>query len=293
MCSSVLRWSAFPKEIKMSEKVWFITGASRGLGKEFAKTALEAGDHVVATSRSAESVSDALGTSDRLLALSLDVTKPETAIRAVQASLERFGRIDVLVNNAGYALFGSVEECNSHEVETQYRTNVFGLLDVTRAVLPTLRKQRSGHILNMSSTAGIAGAAGASSYCGTKFAVEGISESLAAELKPLGIHVTIVAPGYFRTDFLTNNSVRYATEEIADYAGTSGITRERLANMNGQQQGDPHKLALTLVKIVNLSDPPLRFAAGDDAVRAVEKKIEGLAHEVKTWRDLSVSMAHV
>ena len=276
----------------MSQEVWFITGASRGFGKEFAMAALEAGDRVIATSRSAASISAALGASDDLLALSLDVTKPEMAVAAVNAGLEKFGRIDVLVNNAGYALVGAVEECSPAEVEQQYRTNVFGLLDVTRAVLPTLRKQRSGHIINISSIGGIVGGAGAANYCGTKFAVEGISESLAAELTPLGIRVTVVEPGYFRTDFLEPNSITFAKDEIADYAETAGVTRKGCVAMNGQQEGDPRKLALALVQLVRHSDPPLHFAAGKDAVQVINAKLISAKQELDRWQELSTALGH-
>lgn len=275
----------------MSQKVWFITGASRGFGKEFVLAALEAGDRVIATSRNAASITAAVGTSENLLALPLDVTKPEMAAAAVHAGLEKFGRIDVLVNNAGYGIIGAVEECSAEEVNQQFQTNVFGLLDVTRAVLPTLRKQRSGHIINIGSVAGIITIPGASMYCATKFAVEAISEVLAGEVAPLGIRVTVVEPGYFRTDFLEPNSIYFTKTEIADYAETSGASRKIVPTVSHTQSGDPRKLALALVKIVNMTDPPFRFAAGADAVQMINAKLVSLKQELDRWEELSSPMA--
>jgi NAD(P)-dependent dehydrogenase (short-subunit alcohol dehydrogenase family) len=276
----------------MSNKVWFITGASRGLGPEFAKAALEAGDYVVASSRSAENVANTLGSSDKLFVCSLDVTNPEAVIDAVKAAVGKFGRIDVLVNNAGYGLVGALEECSREEVEAQYRTNVFGLLDVTKAVLPIMRIQKNGHIINISSLAGFHGIAGVSSYCGTKFAIEGLSESLANELTPLGIRVTVVEPGAFRTDFHSDNSIRYAEKVIADYEQTAGATRKEMSAMNGHQISNPRKLAVALVKLVNDNKPPFRFTAGSDAVETLENKIASMTKELNQWRELSVSMAY-
>ncbi len=273
-------------------KTWFITGASRGFGVEFAKAALGAGDNVVATSRSAESVTKALGTHDKLLALALDVTKPDEAQGAVAAALMKFGQIDVLVNNAGYGLIGALEEISNEELEAQYRTNVFGLVDVTKAVLPSMRARRAGHIVNISSIGGFVGFMAASAYCGSKFAVEGISESLAQEVKPLGIHVTIVEPGYFRTDFLSKESIQPAAAVIADYEPTSGAVRAGLVAMDGKQAGDPRKLALALVELVNDPNPPLRFAAGCDAVQGVEDKLAAVKAEIDKWRALSRAMNH-
>lgn len=275
----------------MSQKVWFITGASRGFGKEFVLAALEAGDCVIATSRDAATITAATGTSDNLLALPLDVTKPEMAAAAVQAGLDKFGRIDVLVNNAGYGIIGAVEETSSEEVSQQFQTNVFGLIDVTRAVLPTLRKQRSGHILNIGSVGGIITIPAASMYCASKFAVEAISEVLAGEVAPLGIRVTVVEPGYFRTDFLEPSSIYFTKTEIADYAETSGVSRKVVPTMSHTQSGDPRKLALALVKIVNMPDPPFRFAAGADAVAMINAKLVSLKQELDRWQELSSAMA--
>jgi NAD(P)-dependent dehydrogenase (short-subunit alcohol dehydrogenase family) len=273
-------------------KTWFITGASRGMGAEFAKAALESGDSVVATSRSENSVTKAVGVSDRLLPFTLDVTVPSDAEKAVNAAVQRFGRIDVLVNNAGYGLCGALEECSVEETLAQYQTNVFGLINVTRAVLPAMRRQRTGHILNISSVGGFRADAGISAYCGTKFAVEGLSEALAKELAPLGIHVTIVEPGYFRTELLAPEALQYAASEIDDYAGTAGAVRKSVPTMHGKQPGSPRKLALALLRIVNSSDPPLRFLAGADAVSMFEQKLEGARVDLDRWRELSASLAY-
>lgn len=273
-------------------KTWFITGASRGMGAEFAKAALESGDSVVATSRSVESVTKALGSSERLLPFPLDVTRPGDAERAVEAAVARFGRIDVLVNNAGYGLCGALEECSVEETLAQYQTNVFGLINVVRAALPVLRKQRAGHIVNISSVGGFHADAGISAYCGTKFAVEGLSEALAKEVAPLGIRVTMVEPGYFRTELLAPGALQYAATEIEDYSETAGVVRRSVHTMHGKQAGDPRKLAQALLRIVNSSNPPLRFLAGSDAVEMFEKKLEGARTDLDDWRELSVSLGY-
>jgi NAD(P)-dependent dehydrogenase (short-subunit alcohol dehydrogenase family) len=273
-------------------KTWFITGASRGMGAEFAKAALESGDSIVATSRSADSVTRALGASEWLLPFTLDVTQPSHAERAVDAAVQRFGRIDVLVNNAGYGICGALEECSAEETLAQYQTNVFGLINVTRAALPAMRAQRSGHIVNIGSVGGFHADAGISAYCGTKFAVEGLSEALAKEVAPLGIRVTIVEPGYFRTELLAPEALQYAATEIEDYAETAGAVRKAVPTMHGKQAGDPRKLALALLQIVNSSDPPLHFLAGSDAVGVFEQKLEQSRTDLDRWRDLSVSLAY-
>ena len=273
-------------------KIWFITGASRGMGAEFARAALESGDAVVATSRSAESVTRALGASERLLPFTLDVTQASDAEKAVGAAVRKFGRIDVLVNNAGYGLCGALEECSVEETLAQYQTNVFGLINVTRAALPVLRAQHAGHIINISSVGGFQADAGISAYCGTKFAVEGLSEALAKELAPLGIRVTIVEPGYFRTELLAPEALQYAAKEIDDYAQTAGAVRRAVPATHGKQAGDPRKLALALVQIVNSSEPPLRFLAGSDAVSMFEQKLAGARADLDRWRELSVSLAY-
>jgi NAD(P)-dependent dehydrogenase (short-subunit alcohol dehydrogenase family) len=273
-------------------KVWFIAGTTRGIGAEIAKAALAAGDQVVATGRDPKAVEVAFGASDKPLAVPLDVTKPGQASAAAKAAVDRFGRIDVLVNNAGYALLGALEECSPEELEAQFRTNVFGLLDVTRAVLPTLRAQKGGHIFNLSSLSGFRGDPGASSYSGAKFAVEGISESLAAEVAPLGIKVTVVEPGYFRTDFLGGSSVNYAATIIDDYDATAGGTRRATVEVNGKQANDPRRLAQAFLILANAEKPPFRFTAGADAVGYLDEILAAKRKELDQWRDLSVSLAH-
>jgi NAD(P)-dependent dehydrogenase (short-subunit alcohol dehydrogenase family) len=270
-------------------KTWFITGASRGFGLRIAKLALEQGDNVVATARRAEAVIEALGNRERLLALPLDVTDEKQAQAAAAAAVEAFGSIDVLLNNAGFGLLGAVEEASAADVEAVYRTNVFGLLNVTRAVLPVMRAQRSGRILNISSIGGYRGAAGFGVYSSTKFAVEGLSEALHAELAPLGVHVTVVEPGYFRTDFLDATSLTVSGGEIADYAETAGRVRQVAADLNHGQPGDPDKLAQVLVDFADAANPPVRLPLGSDTVAAIEAKHVSDAEIVAKWRAVSVS----
>lgn len=270
-------------------KTWFITGASRGFGLRIARLALEQGDNVVATARRAEAVIEALGQRERLLALALDVTDEAQARAAAAAAVEAFGSIDVLLNNAGFGLLGAVEEASAADVEAVYRTNVFGLLNVTRAVLPTMRAQRSGRILNISSIGGYRGAAGFGVYSSTKFAVEGLSEALHAELAPLGVHVTVVEPGYFRTDFLDATSLTVSGGEIADYADTAGRVRRVAADLNHGQPGDPDKLAQVLVDFADAANPPVRLPLGSDTVAAIEAKHVADAAIVAKWRAVSVS----
>jgi NAD(P)-dependent dehydrogenase (short-subunit alcohol dehydrogenase family) len=270
-------------------KTWFITGASRGFGALFTQAALERGDNVVATARNAQAIVDTFGTLPNLLAVKLDVTEEVQAVEAVRQAVERFGRIDVLVNNAGFGVLGAIEEISGAEVEAVYRTNVFGLLAVTRAALPQLRNQRSGHILNISSIGGYQSWAGWGVYASTKFAVEGISEALAMETRPLGIKVTIVEPGYFRTDFLDGNSLTTTTGVIEDYAETVGEIRKLAADLNHQQPGDPARLAKALLTVVDAEDPPLRMPFGSDTVAGIEAKNAFVAEEIGKWRELAVS----
>ena len=270
-------------------KTWLITGASRGFGALIAKRALEVGDNVVATARNPQTIVDALGNHPTLLALPLDVTNEPQAREAAAVAFKRFGRIDVLVNNAGFGLLGAVEEATNEEVERLYRANVFGLLNVTRAVLPQMRRQRSGHVLNLSSVGGYRAAVGFGVYSSTKFAVEGLSEALAGELKPLGINVTIVEPGYFRTDFLDSQSLMVSPNRIDDYTETAGATRERAKSVNHNQPGDPVKLAAAIVDLAGNPDAPLRMPFGSDTVAAIETKNALVASELSKWRAVSVS----
>lgn len=270
-------------------KTWFITGASRGFGSRIAELALERGDNVVATARNAASITEKLGERQNLLAVPLDVTKEDQGRKAVESAVERFGRIDVLLNNAGFGLLGAVEEASSEEVERLYRTNVFGLLTVTRAVLPQMRKQKSGRILNISSIGGYRASAGFGVYCSTKFAVEGLSEALHAELLPLGIFVTVIEPGYFRTDFLDSSSLSVSETRFSDYDQTAGAVREHAASLNHSQPGDPEKFARLVVDFSDANDPPVRLPVGSDTVAALEAKHGSDAGILSKWRKVSVS----
>lgn len=269
--------------------VWFITGASRGFGAQVAKLALAKGDAVVATARDPKSVTAALGDHPHLLAVALDVTDEAQAHVAAKQAIQRFGKIDVLLNNAGFGLLGAVEEATAAEVEALYRTNVFGVLNVIRAVLPHMRRARSGHILNISSIGGYRSAAGFGVYSSTKFAVEGLTEALADELAPLGIKATIVEPGYFRTDFLDARSLSTSGTHIADYAETAGAVREHAAKLSHRQPGDPARLAAALVALGGNPDAPLRMPYGSDTVAAIEAKNAFVAKELAAWRAVAVS----
>jgi NAD(P)-dependent dehydrogenase (short-subunit alcohol dehydrogenase family) len=271
------------------KRVWFITGASRGLGALMAEAALADGNAVVAAGRNAAAIVERLGESPALLPVALDVTSEAQAKAAVEAAVEKFGRIDVLINNAGFGLLAAVEESSDADVRRMYDTNVFGLLNVTRAVLPVMRKQRSGHVINMSSIGGYRSGAGFGVYCSTKFAVEGITEALHAELKPLGIHATVVEPGYFRTDFLDGSSLLVGKDIIDDYDETSGNVRRFAVGMNHNQPGDPQKLATALVTLVDAQTPPLRLPLGTDTLKAIAEKNDYVTTETEAWKTLAAS----
>ncbi len=272
---------------------WFITGAARGLGYEIALHALQAGANVVATARDLNQVESAFAgvpeLSERLLPVALDVTDERQATAAVDSAIARFGSIDVLVNNAGRGLLGAVEEASTTEVETVFATNVFGLLNVTRAVLPHMRAKHSGHIVNITSMGGFAQVAGWGVYGATKFAVEGLSEAMQAELAPLGIKVTIVEPGSFRTNFLDGSSLHTIGTQIPDYAATSGRVRRAAAKSNGQQVNDPVKGAAAIYAAVTAGNPPIRFQVGPDAIAMVEAKLTRVRDELEMWRELGSS----
>lgn len=270
-------------------RTWFITGASRGFGALIAKEALDAGDNVVATARNPQHVTNALGDHPNLLAVALDVTNEAQAFAAAGAAVKKFGRVDVLINNAGYGLLGAVEESGATEVESVFRTNVFGLLNVTRAVLPHMRRQRSGHVVNISSIGGYEAYQGWGVYGATKFAVEGLTEALAAELAPLGIEATVVEPGFFRTDFLDDTSLSKTALEIEDYAETVGAMRRFAAGANHAQPGNPAKLAKALIALVNAPKKPLRLPLGSDTVARIEAKNAKVAAELEDWRTLALS----
>ncbi|MFF8268875.1 oxidoreductase [Streptomyces sp. NPDC016562] len=265
--------------------VWFVTGASRGLGAEITREALERGHRVIATARDVSAVERAHPDHrEGLLALKADVTVPEQLEAAVEAGLARFGRIDVVVNNAGYGLVGAVEEVSDQAARDLFDVNVFGVLNTLRATLPTLRAQRSGHVVNIGSVGGFATAPGVGVYGASKFALEGISEALHGELAPLGVHVTIVEPGGFRTDFLHRSSIRVEPASIADYTAGAGPVREALAANDGRQPGDPAKAAKAVVDLTEAAQPPLRLQLGADAVERVEAKLDLVRRELDQWR---------
>lgn len=272
------------------QQIWFITGCSSGFGRALTEAVLERGEVVVATARNPEQMEDLVQQyGNHILALSLDVTQPSNVQAAVKEAITTFGRIDVLVNNAGYGVFGAVEEVSDLEVRQQFETNVYGALSVTRAVLPHLRRQRSGHILNISSSGGFVGFAGAGIYCASKFALEGWSEALAKEVAPLSIHVTIVEPGAFRTAF--NGKFISPNQPLEDYAATSGQMVQWLHQRDGQQSGDPKKAAAAMLQVVNHPAPPLRLVLGADTLEAIHAKLEVVAADIAAWRDISVNTA--
>jgi NAD(P)-dependent dehydrogenase (short-subunit alcohol dehydrogenase family) len=278
--------------VSAKKRIWLVTGAGRGMGVDIARAALAAGHAVVATARNAERVSSALGEHDNLLAVALDVTDPTSASNAVQAAVDRFGRIDVLVNNAGNFYAGFFEEISPQEYRSQIETNLFGPLNVTRAVLPVMRAQRSGLVVTMSSVAGLIGQEFVSAYAASKFALEGWSESLGIEVAPFGIRTMLVEPGFFRTELLSPDSTRYAEPTIDDYAERTRQTVTAWNGMNGLQGGDPAKLARGLVELASSDEPPGRWVAGADAVAAAEQKAKDLLAQVDAYRELSSSLAH-
>ncbi len=276
----------------MSKQVWLITGAGRGMGVDFVRAALAAGHSVVASGRDRDRVSRVLGTSSDVLAVTLDVTSAADAEAAVRASVDRFGRIDVLVNNAASFYAGYFEELTPAQIDRQLAASLIGPMNVTRAVLPVMRRQRSGHIISISSSAGIAaGFEFVSAYAASKFGLEGWMESLQAEIAPFGIATTIVNPGFFRTELLTEQSTNFAEPSIADYDERRGPLVEYWKAQNGQQSGDPAKLARTLITIASEKQPPRRFIAGADVIATAEQKIAELKTQIEAHRQLSNSLA--
>jgi NAD(P)-dependent dehydrogenase (short-subunit alcohol dehydrogenase family) len=274
-----------------NKKIWFITGASRGMGLDIAKAALEAGHTVVASGRDPDRVSKALARSDDLLAVKLDVTNRQDAVAAVRTAVARYGRIDVLVNNAASFYAGYFEELSPEQMERQLAASLVGPMNVTRAVLPVMRKQRSGHIISISSSAGLSGFEFGTAYAASKFGLEGWMESLHAEIVPFGITTTIVNPGFFRTELLTEQSTNYAEPSIKDYDERRANQLEFWKSQNGKQSGDPAKLARALVAIADRERPPRRFIAGADAVATAEQKLSDLKEQINGDRDLSTSLA--
>lgn len=274
-----------------TDKVWLITGSSTGLGRALAQAVLERGYHLVATARQPEQLKELSDRyPDRVTTIALDVTNAQSIQQAVEAALNAYKRIDVLVNNAGYGTVGAIEEVNDDDIRRQFDTNLFGAINVTRAVLPTLREQRSGHILNISSANGISAFAGVGIYSATKFALEAISEALAQEVKPLGIKVTIIEPGSSRTNF-SSRALSTLSHQINDYAQTSGKIVQRLQERDGKQPNDPAKAAAAMIQVVESDNPPLRLALGEDSVNLITQKLESMKAELEAWKDVSMNTA--
>jgi NAD(P)-dependent dehydrogenase (short-subunit alcohol dehydrogenase family) len=271
-------------------KVWLITGANRGIGLGIARAVLEAGHKVVATARKPEQIEAALGGDDnRLLAVALDITQPVQAADAIAKAKAKFGRIDVLVNNAGYGQLGWFENTSADQIFRQFETNVFGSMHVTRAVLPTMREQRSGHVFTISSIAGINSVAGGAIYSSSKFAVEGWMVGFAQEVRPLGIAATLIEPGFFNTDFLDNISVTYGEYDIPDYREAFTKFKQFHDDMNHRQVGDPLKLGKVMTELAEMKEPPVRFAAGSDSVALVLQVAENLRSQAEKYKSLSIS----
>jgi NAD(P)-dependent dehydrogenase (short-subunit alcohol dehydrogenase family) len=275
-----------------NNKVWFITGAGRGMGVDIAKAALAAGHSVVATGRDEGRVRNAIGEHDELLTITLDITDSDAAGAAAQAALDRFGRIDVLVNNAGNNYAGYFEEISPAQLRAQMETNFFGPLNVTRAILPIMRQQRCGHVITITSTAALVGQEFCAAYASSKFALEGWMESLRYDVEPYGIATTIVEPGYFRTELLVEGSSIWPELSIDDYHERTTQTIAAFKSMNGTQPGDPAKLAAGLVTLADSGQPPLRWVAGADAMAAAEQKAHDLLEQIDAHRELSASLSH-
>jgi NAD(P)-dependent dehydrogenase (short-subunit alcohol dehydrogenase family) len=272
-------------------KVWFVTGASRGIGAALTRAALDAGHCVVATGRDSDAIASVFGAADNLLVTRLDVTRQADADAAVQASVKRFGRIDVLVNNAGNTFAGYFEELTDEQIRRQLETNLIGPMNVTRAVLPVMRRQRAGHVMSISSGAGLVGFAFVSAYAASKFGLEGWMDSLRLEVEPFGIATTIVNPGFFRTELISDKSMTFASASIHDYGERRAEQLTWWKAQGGNQPGDPTKLASALLTIANEVSPPRRFIAGADAIGLAEQKVADLRAQIAAYRDLSTTMA--
>lgn len=274
-----------------TQKVWFITGSSTGFGRSLTEAVLKHGHRVVATARKPEQLGDLVEKyPETAKAVRLDVTNPQEVQAAIQTAIAAFGRIDVVVNNAGYGAIGAIEEISDEAIRRQFETNVFGVLNVIRAVLPTLRQQQSGHVLNLSSVGGFVSFGATGIYCATKFAVEALSEALSQEVAAMGIKVTIVEPGAFRTDF-NGRSLAKPDQLMDEYAPVSGAFLQWLEDMDGKQPGDPDKAAIAMIQAVESDHPPLRLALGADAVGAIEEKLKSVQAELDMWKEVSVNTA--
>lgn len=276
--------------MKNDKKTWFITGTSQGIGLVLVKQLLAQGFNVVATARNADSVKKAVGSSsDQFLPLQVNLINEESVKEAVNSAIEHFGSIDYLVNNAGYGLIGGIEESSDVEVRANFDVNVFGLLNVTRAVLPHMRSAKFGHIINLSSVFGLIAGGGWGIYCGTKFAVEGLSEALAQEVKPFGINVTIIEPGYVRTNFLNTSSLITSANPIEEYTSIREGVRAHQNDIPGNQPGDPEKVAELIIKVTQNPEPPLRLLTGSDAYGFANYKIDSLKNEIELNKELTFS----
>lgn len=276
-----------------TQKTWIITGASRGFGNEITKAVLATGDKVVATVRSKpEVLFQQFNAHENLLVVTLDVTNQDQAKSVAKQATERFGSIDVLVNNAGYGILAAVEEATDEESKANYEANVFGTLNLIRAVLPYMREKRSGHIINVSSVGGLFGYVGWGIYGSTKFAIEGITESLAQEVKPLGIHATVVAPGFFRTNFLDESSLSRTENIIEDYAETVGAMRDFATQANHNQPGDPKKLADAFIQLAAAENPPVHLLLGNDTLQTYRDKTAAMEKDIQDWHAIVTGTDH-
>lgn len=271
-------------------KVWFITGAGSGIGTSIATAALQAGDRVAATGRDLDKLRHALSgvAGENLALIPLDVSDESQAQSAIDDAIRRFGRIDVVVNNAGYSLLGNFEEMTVSDIERQLSTNFYGVVNVMRAALPVMRKQRAGHVINVSSLAGVIGFKHCAAYAASKFAVEGLSSSVAAEVEPFGIRITVIEPGFFRTSLLDPRNAKWASRSVDDYAGEASA-EDQWSAYNGTQQGDPLKLGEVLVTLSRMADPPRQFYAGSDSLAAATSALEARLEELRAYADLSRS----
>lgn len=274
-----------------TDKIWFVTGASKGLGLTLVQKLLASGNKVAATSRSLEDLQKAVGNdSPQFLPLATNLKSEASVQEAIQKTIAHFGRIDVVVNNAGYGLLGSVEELSDSEVRDNFEVNVFGVFTVIRKAMPYLRAQRSGHILNISSIGGFMGGfPGFGAYCATKFAINGLSESLAEEVRAFGVHVTVVEPGYFRTNFLSDSSIGLPKIQIEDYKEVRDSQNAHQNEINGKQPGDPEKAADAMIRIVSEANPPMNLFLGSDAFAIANGKIAAVQKELEDWKAVTVS----
>ena len=275
-----------------TDKVWFITGSNSGFGRSLTEAVLEKGYKVVATTRHPEEIEDLVKQyPDTVKAVSLDITEASEITNAIDTALQTFGRVDVLVNNAGFGTLGAVEEISDEQVRKQFEVNCFGTLNLTKAMLPHFRQRKAGHILNVSSVGGFTAFPGTGIYCATKFAIEGYSEALAKEIAPLGIKLTLVEPGAFRTEF-AGDSLATPDEQIADYEETAHKFVKMQEEMSGEQPGDPDKAAQAMIKVVDSDNPPMRLVLGEDALKATRQKIETFQKELDEWEDVTLSTSY-